>query len=115
MLWREEAARWLCAGVLIESPEPIHRPGRFEIRSLRLFAGVDVVFDIRRRDRSGSRLLFATSTPFQPAMVSINIFGLPQPPLLQLEGLDMPIGQPAKTILGILRVPLKPSFAEEAV
>jgi len=117
LLWREDPPRWRCAGVLIESPEPIHRPGRFEIRALRLRMGsaaAGIQFDIKRRDRSGSRLLFATSTPFLPVFTLSGIFALPQPPLLEIEGRDMPIGQPQNTILGLLEVPLTPSFAEEA-
>ena len=116
LLWREAAGTWRCAGVLLESPEPIHRPGRFEVRSLRLrmgIAGAAVNFDVRRRDRSGSRLLFATSAPFTPVMTP-GIFGLMRPPRLQLEALDLPIGKPAQTLVGSLQVPLLPSFAEEA-
>src|SRR5262249_52667178 len=59
---RKDAASgpsWLCAGLLLESPEPIHRPGRCELANLR----VDMrpaptgVLDIRRSDRTYSRYL----------------------------------------------------------
>ena len=59
---------WLFAGLLIESPEPVHRPGRLEVEGLTLSmgrAGRSVRFDQRRRDRSGSRLLYLTSAPFR--------------------------------------------------
>lgn len=58
---------WLFAGLMVESPEPIHRPGRVELNSLTLDmgnAGSAIRFDIRRRDRSGSRLIYLTATPF---------------------------------------------------
>jgi hypothetical protein len=117
LLWRETGAEWRCAGVLLESPEPIHRPGRFEVGAMRLrmgLAGAAVAFNIRRRDRSGSRLLFATSKPFRPVLTSAGVFGLQRPPLLQLEAVDMPIGKPPQSLAGLLQVPLAPSFAEEA-
>jgi hypothetical protein len=58
--------------------------------------------------------LFATSAPFQPVFTPLGFVGIVIPPLLELEGLDMPIGQPQKTVLGYLQLPLQPSFAEEA-
>ena len=114
LLWRQQAGAWRCAGVLIESPEPIHRPGRFEVDGLTLAmgpAGFGVAFDIRCRDRSGSRLLFATSAPFAPRL------SLPQRtlPLLRLQCRDLPIGGVVAPLTGSLTVPLQPSFAEEAL
>jgi hypothetical protein len=114
LLWRQQVDTWLCAGVLIESPEPIHRTGRFEVDSLTLVmgpAGKGVIFDISLRDRSGSRLLFATSTPFLP----VRSFGSRNPPLLQLNCRDLPIGKAQVPLSGSLTVPLHPSFAEEAL
>ena len=52
---------------MIESPEPIHRPGRFELDGLSLDmgnAGAAIRFDVRRRDRVGARLIYLTATPF---------------------------------------------------
>ncbi|MCU1226575.1 MAG: hypothetical protein JWQ42_4668 [Edaphobacter sp.] len=112
LLWRQQAATWSCAGVLIESPEPIHRPGRFTVDSLTLImgaAGKGVVFDISLRDRSGSRLLFATSKPFVP----VRNVGSRNPPLMQLNCHDL--GPVPATLGGSLTVPLQPSFAEEAL
>ena len=67
-LWVPNASgEWLFAGLMVESPEPIHRPGRVDLDSLTLdmgLAGSIIRFDIRRRDRSGSRLIYLTSTPF---------------------------------------------------
>lgn len=114
LLWRQQAGAWRCAGVFIESPEPIHRPGRFEVDALALTmgaAGHAVAFDIRLRDRSGSRLLFATTTPFTP----VRVLPLRSLPLLQLQCRDLPIGGAAVALSGSLTVPLQPSFAEEAL
>jgi len=115
LLWIERPSGWLCAGVLVESPEAIHRSGRFEVDDLRLSMGASVVtFDVRLRDRSGSRLLFATSTPFLPRRVRSIILGHFELPVLRLLCRDLPIGQPVKALEGRLAVPLHPSFAEEA-
>jgi len=59
---------YLFAGLLLESPEPIHRTGRFTVDGLTLqmgAAGAAVQFVLARRDRAGARLLFLTPTPFQ--------------------------------------------------
>src|SRR5262249_48362389 len=63
VLWLSAAggAGWQCAGFIVESPEPIHRPGRAEVQRLALVmgaAGASVVFSLERWDRTGSRLLF---------------------------------------------------------
>ncbi len=66
-IWiRHQMGAWHFAGLMLESPEPIHRTGRLEFdgAALTLEGGPPVTFDIRRRDRSGSRLLFLTSSPF---------------------------------------------------
>lgn len=115
LLWREMGAQWRCAGVLIESPEPIHRPGRFHVNGLNLRMGLTATtFDVILRDRSGSKLLFATSAPFLPRMSRIGMFQLPIPPALRLDCTDLPIGKPKQQLTGWLEVPLRPSFAEEA-
>jgi len=115
LLWRETAGQWRCAGVLLESPEPIHRPGRFLVNGLQLRMGpTAMTFDIRMRDRSGSRLLFATTAPFLPRKSRQFFLQPPRPPMLGLDCTDLPIGKPSQSLLGWLDVPLRPSFAEEA-
>ena len=115
LLWREAGGQWRCAGVLLESPEPIHRPGRFEVNGLRLRMGLALVtFDIHMRDRSGSRVLLATTAPFVPRKSRQLVFQPLRPPALGLDCTDLPIGQPSKSLQGWIDVPLRPSFAEEA-
>jgi hypothetical protein len=107
---------WLCAGLLLESPEPIDRPGRVQLNALRLVmsplpAGT---FDIRRSDRSRSRLLWICSTPFTPRRwLQPKLFAPPvwKWPSLQLELVDKVNGA---LLTGAVQVPLVPSFAGEA-
>ena len=64
------SASYLFAGIFLESPEPIHRVGRFTVDGLTLemgTAGAAIQFGLTRRDRSGARLLFLTQTPFPVA------------------------------------------------
>jgi hypothetical protein len=85
---------------LVESPEPIDRPGRCEIQRLHA-PGVAATFDLRRSDRNRSRVLFLTSAPFAPAG---------SPATVVLEQLDRATG----TVLsGALAVPSAPAFAAE--
>ena len=122
ILWRRDTGQgsptWSCAGILLESPEPIHRPGRLEIQDLRLEMGIGAnpeSFDIRRRDRAGTRLLFVTTTPFHPVIWRAGpLFSRPRPPALVLTAIDKPIGGTPTTLTGRLRLPLAPSFAKEA-
>jgi len=108
-------AGWRCAGALIESPEPIHRTGRFQVDNLQVAMGGSVVnFDVRLRDRSGSRLLFATSAPFAPRMTRRGLIFPWVTPKLRLRCTDMPIGVAPKALQGLIEIPLQPSFAEEA-
>ncbi len=72
LLWlaRADGSGWDCAGVLIESPEPIHRDGRCTIDGLSAVLAPShpvVTFNTQFRDRSGSRILFLTDTPFLPS------------------------------------------------
>lgn len=109
------AAPWRCAGLMLESPEPIHRPGRFVVDGLDLLMGPTVVnFDLRLRDRSGSRLLFATSTPFVPRRTRRGLGFTFVMPRLRLRCTDLPIGAAKTALQGLLELPLQPSFAEEA-
>jgi hypothetical protein len=71
LLWlpRADGSGWDCAGVLIESPEPIHRDGRCTVDGLSAVLAPShpvVTFNTQFRDRSGSRILFLTNTPFLP-------------------------------------------------
>ena len=75
-LWAPGAGDWLLAGVLLESPEPLERPGappseadHFPDPRLRL-SGVSCpggAFDASRRNVSSTRVLFLSSNPFAPA------------------------------------------------
>lgn len=129
-LWIQDPdGSWLFAGLMIESPEPIHRPGRLSVDGLKLemgTAGGSILFDIRRRDRSGSRLLYLTGTPFRVITRERTSFGhwpfiiVPKPakglyhavtPTLVL---DTQSSVPAATaISGSLVIPTVPSFAED--
>jgi hypothetical protein len=88
-IWTSDGAGgWRLAGFMLESPEPIHRPGRldFEATSLRLASGE--AFDVFRRDRSGSRLLFLTTGPVSiPAGQSLV--------LTSSQGVAAKVAQPA--------------------
>lgn len=109
------ATPWRCAGLLLESPESIHRPGRFVVDGLDLVMGPTVVnFDVRLRDRSGSRLLFATTTPFVPRRTRRGVPFAFVMPRLRLRCTDLPIAAPKAALQGLMEVPLQPSFAEEA-
>jgi hypothetical protein len=64
-LWTSDGAGgWLFAGFMLESPEPVHRPGRLDYGQNSLGTAGGHRFNRFRRDRSGSRLLYLTSTPF---------------------------------------------------
>jgi hypothetical protein len=72
LLWlpRADDSGWDCAGVLIESPEPIHRDGRCTMDGLSAVLAPShpvVTFNTQFRDRSGSRILFLSDTPFLPS------------------------------------------------
>jgi hypothetical protein len=103
VIWRDAAgggSGWLCAGVLIQAPEPVHRPGRVEVIGLRTNDAA-VQFDQRRRDRAGAEMLFLTGQPFLPPAAD---------PFLDLDLLDKATGA---TISGRLALPHQPHFAEE--
>ena len=135
-MWKQDAAAatpaWLFVGLMIESPEAIHRAGRFEIGDLTLTMGLvppNIHFDVRRRDRSGTRIVLATSTPFQPIRWRVpnppRPFPFPQPhpqplkfhfPTLTLHAVDRgPSGTPAPgaAISGSISLPVAPDFAVE--
>ena len=72
------------------------------------------VFNVRLRDRSGSRLLFAASAPFVPRLTRRGLIFPWVTPKLRLQCTDLPIGKAPKVLQGWLELPLQPSFAEEA-
>src|SRR5262249_34678802 len=112
------AGTWRFVGVLIESPEAIDRLNRFQVKSLNLLmgsAGFGISFDIGRRDRSGTRILFATTSAFAPTMWRVPPLVLWRPPLLELEVDDFTTPGTATTRTGYLLLPLLPSFAAEAI
>jgi hypothetical protein len=90
-LWTDGGnGAWLLAGLLIESPEPVHRPGRVEITAVTATdaAGNEASLNLARRDRSGSRLLFVAhgpvTLPGAGSVVSIQANGI-------LDGSTTPI------------------------
>jgi hypothetical protein len=113
---------WLFAGLMVESPEPIHRPGRVDLEGLTLDmrnAGSTISFDIRRRDRSGSRLIYLTSTPFA-VVTSERIRITPNsPPLFRkitpqlVLKAKSTLDKASTTISGSLVIPLAPGFSED--
>jgi hypothetical protein len=120
VLWlrHDDAAgpSWKCMGLLVESPEPIDRPGRVHFNALRLVMQppVDGAFDIRRSDRSRSRMLWLCSTPFEPrTWRQRRPF---QPPRLMRPSLVLELVDDATSasLSGSVLLPLAPSFAEEA-
>jgi len=64
-IWKLGGANgWQLVGFLLESPEPIHRAGRLDYGPRSLVLSTGQGFDVFRRDRSGSRMLFLTTQPF---------------------------------------------------
>ncbi|SDY88742.1 hypothetical protein [Nitrosomonas sp. Nm58] len=101
---------WLFAGLMIESPEPIHRPGRMELAGLTLEmsnAGAPISFDIRRRDRSGSRLIYLTTNPVP--LVTDEFSGSPR---LVLKAKSI-LNEVSTNINGLLTIPVAPDFSED--
>ncbi|CAN7717873.1 hypothetical protein LJR251_005929 [Rhizobium rhizogenes] len=132
VLWQrretEENPEWLCAGLLVEAPEPIHRPGRAEAGHLALTmgpAGGGISFGIERWDRIGARLLFLTAMPFKPQRWPVRsrpsrppgagrLF--PRPSLFKTPTLDLHITDRlpqggTRALVGHIGLPLQPAFA----
>ena len=67
LLWLQPAddGAWKCAGLLVESPEPIHRPGRCELKGLRQ-EPPGASFALTRSDRNASRLSTLPRRPSSP-------------------------------------------------
>jgi hypothetical protein len=110
-MWVPDGADgWLFAGLMVESPEPIHRPGRVDLVGLTLEmgnAGATIRFDIRRRDRSGSRLIYLTANPFR--VITRELDGSPRLVLKAKSTLDTV----STDISGTLTIPLAPDFSED--
>ena len=69
LLWSSDpGGTWKLCGLLLESPEPVHRHERCHVDHLEAIVAptVTATFDRVLRDRSGSRLIFMTTTPFVP-------------------------------------------------
>ncbi|WP_293902416.1 hypothetical protein [Phenylobacterium sp.] len=129
-LWMPMDGGWRFAGVILESPEPIHRPGRFDLGGLALQMGAAAAairFDIRRRDRAGARLIYLTATPFRVVTRERFVFGrFPFPrepenpfphfrsitPTLVLTGASKLLGVHAD-VSGALVIPAAPGFSED--
>jgi hypothetical protein len=110
------APAWLCAGLLLESPEPVDRPGRVELAVLRVVMQPSPLgaFDIRRSDRTRSRILWLCSQPFTPrSWLQRTLFRPPQRvyPTIALDAVDKAAGV---ALSGSIALPLVPSFAAEA-
>ena len=129
-LWVQIDGDWRFAGLMIESPEPIHRPGRFELDGLSLDmgnAGAAIRFDFRRRDRSGARLIYLTATPFTVITRERIAFGRwPFPhqpddrfPLFRSITPKLVLSGKSKSLVavtdvsGVLVIPAVPGFSED--
>jgi hypothetical protein len=116
------ATEWTCIGLLIESPEPIHRPGRLELPAsepprLVLGRGPGTLLPFRRRDRSGTRLLLMTDQPFVPRDFIVpglggGLVGPPRiiPAHVRLHLADLATGA---SLSGRVALALRPAFAED--
>lgn len=92
---------WRCAGVLVESPEPIDRPGRCTVAGLAAESPAGAVgLDLRCSDRSASRLLFLATEPFLPPAGSAAV----------LTMTDVATGS---ALSGAVALPSQPGFGEE--
>lgn len=102
------AGTWLLAGLMIESPEPLHRPDRVHVTGLTLerSAGPNVSFEICRRDRSGSRLLYLTATPVQPTPDPGGWSRL----VFTAQGF---LNKETTDMSGLLTLPISPAFSED--
>lgn len=116
-LWSLDGDVWVLHGVLLEAPEPIHRPdslgfanldkrvhfdGRVRVSSL---ASGGRIFEQVIRSTSGDRLLFLTGNPFVPVA----------PLELSVQLQDIPIGMAPPALLKTLRCLVQPvpEFAED--
>lgn len=119
MLWRRQDAgdtvAWQCAGLLLESPEPVDRPGRVELDTLRVVMQPlpASAFDVRRTDRLRSRMLWLCSVPFTP-----RVWLQPRPflkPRRMFPSVALTLKDKASgaSLVGFVQLPLVPGFAQE--
>jgi len=106
---------WLFAGLMLESPEPIHRPGRLEVMGLMLSAGPGFSgsFDLRWSDQVGARLIYLAAAPFDLVASRLPRPGSPPflaAPTLMLTCTDRLAGG---ALQGTLALPLLPGFSED--
>lgn len=105
-LWAWAWGEWRLAGVLLESPEPVHRPGRVHVEALEGRSPFGAVgLELRRRDRSGSRLLFLFGEPEPVGFSPQAVWGLDQELTVRV------LATPEGPVTGTLPLPLLPSFA----
>lgn len=110
-LWTKVGPAWALHGVLLEAPEPIHRPdtlglanfgGRIKVNTMHCGGHV---FEAVLRSSSGDRLLFLTNDPFAPA-ASLSLAVTMQ---------SIPLESTTAAADGVLACPisLSPAFAED--
>lgn len=99
---------WLLAGIMLESPEPIHRPGRLDITGLAVLppTGGEIAFDVGRSDSTGSRLLHLAT---RPLLVGDLLGGFAQCVLKATSRL----GSAVTSLRGLSTVPPRPAFGED--
>ena len=93
LLWATDTTGgWLFGGLLIESPEPVHRPGRLEVTGLQgqTDTGLTVTFGFSRRDRIGARLLYVARNPVQVAPAG-EVSDVGPPDTSQADHGDQPV------------------------
>ena len=100
LLWtRTGDGVWGIVGLLLESPEPVARPGRLDLSNLHGLDGA-LSTQVTVSDRTFSRLMFLADTPVVPAA----------PSTVTLDLQDRLTGSP---VSGSLVVPAAPQFAAE--
>ncbi|TGS93952.1 hypothetical protein EN820_46775 [bacterium M00.F.Ca.ET.177.01.1.1] len=110
-LWTKVGPAWALHGVLLEAPEPIHRPdalglanfgGRIKVNAMRCGGNA---FEAVLRSSSGDRLLFLTGNPFAPA-ASLNLAVTMQ---------SIPLESTTAAADGVFACPISasPAFAED--
>lgn len=113
VLWVDVEGVWNVVGILLESPEPLHRPHRLWLGSLTSAA---VTFEIRRGDSAGIRQLFLSRNPFVP--VGQQFMGITVPTTVDLTVDEHPDAKPTdspapSSFVVSATLPRVPAFAEE--
>jgi hypothetical protein len=118
-IYDDEEDRWLFAGLMIESSEPIYRKGRLDIslESLKVTTnpvGIPIPFDVYISDLSGFRILYLTTMPIQ--LDDPNTTGISTNVELTMKSTVHDTVTAANVITeihGILPLIPKPSFSED--